>query len=371
MLPEKRDNDLLYQIALTLIPGVGPKTAAVLLQHFGTAEEVFRAAPQQIKRVEGIGTGRAALMKNPDILRRASAEMEFVAREEIRCLFITDPDYPYRLKHCNDAPVLLFSKGNANLNAARTVAVIGTRNNTAYGQELCEMLIDGLKAYHDLLVVSGMAYGIDAAAHKKCVKEGVPTTGVLAHGLDRIYPYAHKPLADEMCACGGLLTEFPSGTNPDKPNFPVRNRIVAGMSDVVVVVESDLKGGAVITAYLAAGYNREVAAFPGRVHDPRSRGCHMLIRKNIAAMITSADDLADLMGWQAQTQPRTIQPELLPILTPEQQTVMDNFRNKETLHTDELQQQTAMNSSILAATLLSLEMQGILKPLPGKYYRRC
>ncbi len=371
MLPKKQNNDLLYQIALTLIPGIGPKTAAALLQHFGTAEEVFRAAPQQIKRVEGIGAGKVVLIKDPDILRRASAEAEFATREGIRCLFIDDPDYPYRLKYCNDAPVLLFSKGNADLNVAKTVAVIGTRKSTAYGQELCDMLINGLKRYRDLLVISGMAYGIDAAAHKKCVKEGVPTTGVLAHGLDRIYPFAHKSLAAEMCACGGLLTEFPSGTNPDKTNFPIRNRIVAGMSDVVVVVESDLKGGAVITAYLAAGYNREVAAFPGRVHDPCSRGCHMLIRKNIAAMITSADDLADLMGWQTQTHPRAIQPELLPLLTPEQQTVMGVFRNKEILHTDELLQQTTMNSSLLAATLLGLEMQGMLKALPGKYYRRC
>ncbi len=371
MLPEKQSNDLLYQIALTLVPGVGPKTAAALLQHFGTAEEIFQAAPQQIKRVEGIGGTKAGLMKNPDILRQAAAEMEFAAKHDIRCLFITDPDYPYRLKHCNDAPVLLFCKGNANLNASKTVAVIGTRKNTPYGQELCEALIDGLKAYNDLLIVSGMAYGIDAIAHKKCVKEDIPTTGVLAHGLDRIYPYAHKSLADEMCGCGGLLTEFPSGTKPDKVNFPVRNRIVAGMSDVVVVVESDLKGGAVITAYLAAGYNREVAAFPGRVHDPRSQGCHMLIRKNIAAMITCTDDLADLMGWQACTPFRTVQQELLTVLTPEQQTIMDIFRSKETLHTDELQQQTAMNSSLLAATLLSLEMQGILKSLPGKYYRRC
>lgn len=369
MLPEKQSDELLYEVGLTMIPGVGPKIAHALLHYFGSAKDIFRAPVQQLQRVEGIGAERAACIKHRDILRRAEMELEFAARHDIQCLSINHPNYPYRLKHCNDAPIMLFSKGNASLNAAKVVAIVGTRKNTAYGQELCEQLIVDLKDYENLIVVSGMAYGIDAVAHKKCVQEHIPTIGVLAHGLDRIYPYVHRSLASTMTANGALLTEFPSGTKPDKPNFPIRNRVVAGMSDVVIVVESDIKGGAVITAYLANGYNREVAAFPGRVNDIKSSGCHMLIRKNIAAMITSAKDLAELMGWESSTRQIPSQQELLPALTPEQQAIVALFATKETLHADQIQQHTTLSGSLLAATLLGLEMQGVLKALPGKHYR--
>ncbi len=370
MLPEKEAKDLRYQVAFSLVPGIGPKTAKILLEHFGSPEDTFQADKKQLIQLLGPAAGKFTQLF-ATALERADKELEFAAQNGIRCITTNHPDFPYRLLHCQDAPFVLYGQGNFNLNADKVVAVVGTRQNTQYGLDLCHALIRDLGSYEDILVVSGMAYGIDAAAHKECVQAGISTVGVLAHGLDRLYPAAHKPLASKMKENGGLISEFPSGTNPDKGNFPVRNRIVAGMSDVVVVVESNWRGGAVITAYLAAGYNREVAAFPGRVNDPKSKGCNELIKRNIAAMITDANDLGILMGWNTKPKQKSLQPQLLLNLTAEQQAVINVLNKKETLHSDEIQMETSMNSTTLAATLLGLEMQGLIKTLPGKYYRRC
>jgi DNA processing protein len=366
-------NDWLYDLALTFIPQVGDKKMRALFNHFGSAKAVLNASRKDLMAVDGVGTVAVdqllAGKKSGALLTRAEEERSFVQKHGIRVLNIQDTDYPMRLRTCEDAPFLLYSKGAARLNADRLVAIIGTRKPSDYGVQLTEELVSGLKAA-GVTIVSGLAYGVDAIAHKQSLAMEMPTVGVLAHGLDRMYPTKNTALAREMVQAGGaLLTEFPQGTNPDKENFPIRNRIVAGMCDVTVVVESDVKGGSMITAYLAHGYNREVAAFPGRVGDTRAAGCNQLIRRTVAALITNAEDLLDTMGWSTQQVPKAVQNRLLLTFTDEEQRVVDALASTEKLHADELLIRSGMEASQLAATLLQLELTGVVRSLPGKNYR--
>ena len=360
--------ELFYQIALTLVPGIGAKTGRLLMEQYGDATAVFNTPLKELKNIKLVGEVKAKGFKDPEILKRAEQEVNFVLKNNISTLCITK-NYPKRLSNCTDAPLLLFYRGNADLDATKIVAIVGTRKNTDYGHKLTEDLVEGLQSIKDIVVLSGLALGIDAIAHKRCVQLGIPTVGVLAHGLDRIYPFNHKALAEQMVENGGILAEYPSETLPDRNNFPMRNRIVAGMSDITVVVESPTAGGALITAQMASGYNREVAAFPGRVGDTRSAGCNQLIRTNTAAMITRAEDLIDMMNWGADTRPKAIQRQLFITLSPDEQKIVDLLQTKENVHADELFHHTGLPSSMLAATLLQLEMQGLIKTLPGKYYR--
>ena len=368
MLPNE-ENELLYQIALTFIPGVGPKTVRALLSKYESASEIFKAPIKELKNAAGVGEVRAKLFRDKEILSAAEKELEYALKHETRLLFFNSEDYPKRLHNCDDPPVLLYYKGNANLNTGKIIAVIGTRKNTDYGQRVCESLVEGLRGLDDLLIVSGLALGIDTIAHKASLRNIIPTVGVMGHSLDRIYPYSNKALGNEMLQLGGLLSEFPFGTKPDRQNFPVRNRVVAGMSDITVVVESDIKGGAMITAYLAHGYNREVAAFPGRVFDSKSEGPNHLIKKNIAACISGADDLLELMNWGRNEQKKSVQKQLFLDLVPDEKMIIDLMQTKDALHSDELLIQTGFTSPQLAAVLLQLEMQGLIKALPGKNYR--
>lgn len=369
MLPVPQGDALFYDLALTFVPNIGDKLARALLARFGSSEAIFKASARELFSVMGMGQTRARSVRDPEAFRKAEQELAFVARHHIDLLFEHHPAYPQKLKDCADAPLLLYSKGNHDLNGTRTVAVIGTRRNTDYGQQLCEELVAGCLA-QGITVVSGLASGIDAIAHKQCVQLGIPTVGVLGHGLDRIYPASHKSLARDMLLNGKLLTEFPSGTLPDRTNFPVRNRVVAGMSDVTVVVESDVKGGAMITAYLAHGYNREVAAFPGRTTDNRSSGCNLLIRRSIAALITGADDLLELMNWKNERKEKpVVRPQLNLLLSSEEKILVALLQEKERVHADELIQASGLNTTQVAAALLQLELQGVVRALAGKYYR--
>ncbi|WP_207799055.1 DNA-processing protein DprA [Taibaiella soli] len=352
-----------------MAPGIGPRLACALVDRFGSPDGVLAATPKELIQVSRMTEAKARALKDPEILTRAEAELTFIADHNVQTYFLTDDNYPQRLRDCHDAPIMLFGKGNTSLEAEKTVAIIGTRKNTDYGLKLTEELVDGLKEVPGILVISGLAYGIDAIAHKKAVKSGVPTLGVLAHGLDNIYPPMHKNLSLEMLGNGGLLTEFTSGTNPDRSNFPIRNRIVAGLSDVTVVVESDIKGGAIITAMLAASYHREVMAFPGRITDTRSAGCNDLLQKNMASMITRAGDLLSLMRWAANTGVSAKPQLLFPDLQPEEQKIIDILQGKESVHSDELFHLTGFPASSLASTLLQLEMLGAVKTLPGKRYK--
>lgn len=360
------EEEIFYQLALTFVPGIGVKTGRLLLEKFGSAAAIFKMPLKEMKKVDGVTEIKAKGFRELEVLSKAEKELAFVQKNNIQVLYHGN-HYPKRLSNCSDAPLVLFYKGNANLDADKMVAIVGTRKNTDYGHKLTEELVENLQSMDNMVVVSGLALGIDAIAHKKCVQLGIPTVGVFGHGLDKVYPNTHKALAAQMTENGGLLTEFVSETLPDRSNFPMRNRIVAGLCDVIVVVESHIEGGALITAKMASGYNREVAAFPGRVNDSRSAGCNDLIRTNIAAMITKTEDLVELMNWKGMKKP--VQKQLFLNLTADEQKIVDLLQTKDSVHSDELLYHTNLASSMLAATLLQLEMQGIIKSLPGKYYR--
>jgi DNA processing protein len=368
MLPFTED-ERLCRMALTFIDGIGPKMARALLSRFGSAGAIMNAPARELKGIGGMGEIRAKACKDAAIMKRAEAELRFAEEGGITTIFFTDDAYPARLKQCEDAPMMLFYRGAAPLDAAKMVAVVGTRKNTDYGLRMTESLLEDLSGEEGLVIVSGLAFGIDAIAHRKCVQLGIPTIGVVAHGLDRIYPAANKSLARDMVANGGVLTEFPSGTDPDRSNFPLRNRIVAGLCDVTVIVESDEKGGAMITAYVAASYNREVAAFPGRVTDRKSGGPNKLIRKQIASMITSGQDLADIMSWTGARPSFRQQQQLFNQLSAEEQQIAEVLRDKEGMHADELMLQTGLSTGQVGALLLQMEMTGIVKAMPGKMFR--
>jgi DNA processing protein len=363
------NGDLLYQLALTQVPQIGHVHARILTQHFGTAANIFKAPPWQLEKIEGIGSVRAHSIRSFKGLKEAEKELAFIEKHRIRTLFLADPDYPQRLLHCYDPPTLLFYRGNANLNASHIVSVIGTRNNTEYGQQVTEKLVKELTAWQ-VLVVSGLAFGIDALAHKNALKQGLNTVGVLAHGLDLLYPPEHTALAREMLKQGGLLTEFRSGNKPDKHHFPTRNRIVAGMSDAVVVVETGAKGGSMITAELANGYNKDVFAFPGKTTDAKSAGCNQLIKNNKAVLLAETGDLASLMGWEERMPAKKKkQKEIFIELSEPEKRIVDMLKEKDGLHIDAIHQGSALSNSTIAASLLNLELQQVVESLPGKVYR--
>lgn len=369
ILPKHDEEELLYRVALSFLPKIGGKTAAKLLAVFGNAKTLFHTPIHTLQQIEGIGAIRAKVFKDRRFLQAAEKELEFVQRKNIQVLIPEDKQYPYRLKECPDAPIVLYYNGSVELNSRVTVAVIGTRMHTEYGYKLTQELIAGLSAIPGIQIISGLAQGIDTIAHEAALRFELPTIGVLAHGLDTIYPFTNKGLASSMLSCGGLLTEFPSGTMPDKPNFPVRNRIVAGMSDVTVVVESDVKGGAMITAYLACNYNREVAAFPGRVTDSKSKGPNKLIQKQIAHLITSSKDLIQLMNWESSALPKPVKQPALPLLNKEEAQVLKFIHDNGPAHTDILLQHTGFNAAMLSGILLQLEIEGHILSLPGKMYK--
>ena len=361
--------DLLYQIALTLIPNIGDVNAKALVNHFGSAEAIFHAHKKEIDALEGIGIIRASSIKNFKDFSRAEEEISFIKKYKITPLFLTDENYPQRLLNCYDSPTMLYYKGNADLNSLKIVAIVGTRNNGDYGKTVCEKLIAEL-INEDVIIVSGLAFGIDSIAHRFSLKNNIKTIGVLAHGLDRVYPSQNTSLARQMVSCGGLLTEFKSNTIPDRQNFPGRNRIVAGISDAIIVIESGIKGGSLITAELANGYNKDVFAFPGRAEDLKSEGCNYLIKNNKSALITCANDLLENMGWKKQKKltPKK-QKELFIELSEEEKVVVDILQSQEQVHIDELYFKSKLSSSAVAQALLMLEMQGIVTSLPGKIYK--
>jgi DNA processing protein len=366
------NKDLLYQIALTLIPNIGPVQAKILLQQFEPAE-IFKAKRTSLESMEGIGSIRANNIRDFNDFKTAEQEISFIEKYKLTPLFITDDKYPKRLLNCYDSPVLLYYRGEANLNASKVIAVIGTRSHTEYGRQLTEKLVTDL-AELDVMVVSGLAHGIDATAHKAALRNELPTIGVLAHGLDQVYPSQHAALAKDMIRQkGGLLTEFRSFTDPDKHNFPARNRIVAGMSDATIVVETGIKGGSMITAELANGYNKDVFAFPGKVGDGKSAGCNALIRNNKAVLLTDAKEIVELLGWddertKSRERRARVQKELFIELTEEEKIIVEILKEKEAVHIDEINLKTGLSSSKVAAAILNLELQNVVFSLPGKMY---
>jgi DNA processing protein len=360
--------DLLYQIALTLVPNIGDVHAKNLINIYGSAQNIFKAKRKELESIEGIGTVRAKSIKDFSDFTTSELEIKFIEKYKITPLFITNENYPKRLLNCYDSPSLLFYRGNANLNASKIISIVGTRKNTDYGKIFTEKLVEDL-AQENILVVSGLAFGIDTIAHKASLKNNLQTVGVLAHGLDRIYPAQNKPLAKDMIEQGGLLTDFMSNNLPDKQNFPKRNRIVAGMCDALVVVESSIKGGSLITAELANGYNKDVFAIPGKTTDKNSEGCNYLIKQNKALLITNANDLLETMNWKPIEKKKKPQRELFIELTADEKIIVDILQNQEAVHIDEIYLKSALSSSAVASALLMLEMQNVVISLPGKVYK--
>ena len=361
----------LYQIGLTMVEGVGDAVARHLIEALGDAESIFRVRRSDLAKLPGVASRVVERLLDPEVLRRAERELRFVDDNHIQLFYYQDPSYPERLRQCPDAPVLFYFKGEADLSAAHVLSIVGTRHATAYGKELTDRLIEELAArVPDLLVVSGLAYGIDICAHRAAVRQGLATVGVLAHGLDRIYPAVHRSTAVEMLHKGGLLTDFPTGTNPDRPNFVRRNRIVAGLSEATLVVESATKGGSLITADLAVSYSRDVLAFPGRVGDPYSAGCNQLIRQNKAALISNAEELIETLSWdvQAKRRPLPQQTQLLFDEADEAARILRFLAEKQKAHLNEIAVAMAMPISQLSTILFELELQGKVKTLPGSVY---
>ena len=362
--------ELLNQLALTLVPNVGDVQAKILVNHFGDATSVFKAKTSSLEKIEGIGAVRANSIKDFSDFHLAEQELKFIEKYKIKTLFLTDSDYPKRLLNCYDSPTLLFYKGSADLNASKVLAIVGTRSNTEYGKQFTDKLLEDL-AGENILIMSGLAHGIDAIAHRAALRNKLPTVGVVGHGLDKVYPYENTNLAKEMIKeGGGLLTEFFSGSRPDKYNFPLRNRVVAGLSDATIVVETNIKGGSMITAKLADAYNRDVFAVPGRANDKASSGCNHLIKYNKAILLTDAEELLAVLGWKPNKREKVKpQKELFIELAPEERKIIELLQAKETVHIDEINLQSGLSSSSTAAAILNLELQNVIASLPGKMYK--
>lgn len=366
-------DEQIYTLALTRTPGLGLIGAYQLVKALGSATAVFQHRKELAELVPGVTERLVKALDCPEAFRRAEEELVFAEKNQIQCITMTDERYPSRLRECEDAPLALFYRGNTNLNALRIVSLVGTRHATPYGQDLCASFIRDLSSLcPDALIVSGLAYGIDIHAHRAALQYQMNTVGVLAHGLDRIYPALHRQTAIAMMDQGGLLTEFMSGTNPDRQNFVKRNRIVAGMSDATIVIESASKGGALITAELAESYHRDCFAFPGRITDAYSAGCNDLIRQNRAALLLSAEDFVNEMGWESgqHNKPLHIQRELFPELTEEENSIINLLRKSEDgIQINVLVIEANIPINRMSALLFELEMKGMVRAMAGGVYR--
>lgn len=364
----------LYYLALNLLAGVGPVISRRLLDTFESASAVFSASALDLQQVNGIGAQLAARIaksvRDASILTTAEAELNFVEKYHIRMLMLNQPGYPARLMQAADCPSLLFAKGNVDFDSARVISVVGTRHATAYGRAVCNEFIEALAGYN-VIIVSGLAWGIDIAAHRQALKSGLPTVAVLGHGLTHLYPAEHRKTAGDLLASGALLTEFYSDCKAEKENFPKRNRIIAGLSDATVLIEAAPNGGALITAGIANSYDRDVFAFPGRVSDAYSKGCLELIRDNKAQLITSADDFIAFMNWDLLPSCRTPDKSEQLLTDPIEIQVMNYLRQQLLCTLDEITAEFPQLAARLPAILMQLELKGALRQLPGKRFEPC
>lgn len=361
--------DIIYQIALTLIPGIGPSGSRTLLKQVDHISDIFSTNKDLVNSLPGLQFVKNKQELIPQALHLALKEYEFIEKYGIQTYFLSDRLYPARLRQCSDAPLLLYAKGAVNLNPPKMVSVVGTRHATQYGMQLCEELIQSFRDL-DIVVVSGLAHGIDGIVHRLCVKYDVPTIAVLAHGLDTVYPSQHVKLAKQMQELGGLITEYLPKTIPDRAHFPMRNRIVAGVSDATIVVESAQKGGSLITAKLAADYDRDVYAFPGNIGQTYSVGCHELIQTNIAQLIVSGNNFLDYMNWISKNPQEQMELFFEPNLEPLQNQVWQLFKESKTLNMDSIALELGIPISQLSEVLFQLEMKNLIKSLPGNQFVR-
>lgn len=362
------EEDLLCVLALQRAKGIGDINAKKLLAHFGSARELFKEKRRNIEKIFGFGKLSTQYLFDSANLKEAEEELKYIQKNNIQTLYFTDNNYPERLKHCIDGPILLFKEGNIDLNLGPIISIVGTRQITSYGRDFCEKLIADLVAYNPI-IVSGFAYGVDICAHKAAVKNNLQTIGVLAHGFEEVYPKIHKKYVAEINKNGGFLTEFWQNDQPLRENFLKRNRIVAGMSEATIIIESAEKGGSLVTADIANSYSRDVFAVPGRTTDLYSKGCNDLIKNNKAAILTSAKDLIEMMNWEGPLNiKKPIQKQLFVELTDNEQLLYDFLaqNGKELIDLISLNCKLPIHQT--TSLLFNLEMKGMVKPLPGKLY---
>ena len=364
------DVQLKHKIALGLIPRIGDINARKLVSHFGSVEAIFHEPYRNLIKIPGIGSGIAKYISDRSYLDTAEKEAEYVTRNNIRTCFYLDNDYPFRLRQCDDSPVVFFFKGNCNLDASKILSIVGTRNATTRGREMCEKIIEGLASGHpDLIIVSGLAYGIDIAAHKAALANKLQTIGVLAHGFKTTYPAIHASTAKTMISNGGLLTDFLSDALPERNNFLKRNRIIAGLSDATLVVESGIKGGALITADIANSYNRDVLAVPGRPDDQWSAGCNSLIKSNKSFLIECSDDIEYFLNWKPEKSKPVVQRTLFSELDETEKLIFELLSKQGELAIDTICRSLDIPVYKLSSLLLQMEFKGLLKCSPGNVYR--
>ena len=363
------DDEKLYQVSLSMVPGIGDITAKTLLSYCGSAKDIFKKNKSQLAKIPGIGLVNADRILAFKNFTAAENEIVKCEKHQAEILFFSDPGYPKKLKHAPDAPMVLYYKGKGNLNNHKVVAIVGTRKSTDYGRSFTKKIIQQL-APHNALVVSGLAYGIDINAHRAALQYGLETIGVMASGHDIIYPSIHRSTAMEMLENGGLLTEFKIGEKPDAHNFPSRNRVIAGMSDVTIVIEAAKKGGALITAEIANSYNRDVFALPGNIGSVYSEGCNNLIKSNKAHLLTSVEDIEYIMNWDAQSSPMPAVEHDYSNLSHDERAVIETLNTDQAgMQLDELSWKSQIPLNKLASILLSLEFSGLVKTMPGKKYK--
>jgi DNA processing protein len=362
------NNELFHILALLRIEGVGDIVAKKLINHCGSAEKVFKSKAPQLKGIDGIGEMLLRNLKNKTAFEKAEAELRFIEQENINVLYYQNADYPDKLKHCVDGPVLLFASGEMNFENRKIISIVGTRQITSYGTEFCKKLIEDLAVFNPI-IVSGFAYGVDIVAHQAAMENNLQTIGVLAHGLNQIYPKPHKRYIAKMEQNGGFLTEFWSNSNPDKENFVRRNRIVAGMGEATIVIESAEKGGSLITANIANDYNRDVFAVPGRTSDKYSQGCNDLIKTQRANLLTSAADLVYCLNWELKSAAiKPVQKQLFVSLDYDEQKIYDYLQKSGKQVLDVVALDCDFPIFKISSILLNMELKGVIRPLPGKLF---
>lgn len=360
--------DIFYVLSLLGVDGVGDVVAKKLINHCGSAENVFKTNSRQLKSIDGIGDVLIKKLKDKFVFERADKEIQFIQNEKIKVLYYQNNDYPNRLKHCIDGPVLLFASGNMNFENRKMISIVGTRQITSQGTEFCKKLIEDLALFNPI-IVSGFAYGVDIVAHQAAIDNNLQTIGVLAHGLNQIYPKTHKKYMAKMEENGGFLTEFQSTSNPDKENFVRRNRIVAGMSEATIVIESADKGGSLITATMANDYSRDVFAVPGRTTDKYSQGCNDLIKTQRANLLTSAADLVYNLNWELEVKPtKPVQKQLFVSLDYDEQKIYDYLQKNGKQLLDIVALECDFPIFRISSLLLNMELKGVVRPLPGKLF---
>ncbi len=364
------DSQLLYKVAMTMISGVGIVNARSLLKACGSPEAIFAQGHQKLLSIHGIGPQITNQLKEKSkILEQAKNELERLKKEKISCTFFTDESFPRRLSRCSGSPLMLFTKGVNSLSNERVIAIVGTRKPSEYGKKMTQEIIQGLATVKPL-IISGLAYGVDTCCHQQCVNSQVPTAAVLGHGFQFLYPPLNRKLAKKMLEQEGMLiSQFPFDTKPDREHFPMRNRVIAGLADAVLVIESDRKGGSMITARITQSIKRDLFALPGPANLVTSRGCNLLIKEGKAKLIESAGDIIKEMSWDPEAhKAKQIQRNLFAEMDETEKTLATAFDKDKPTHRDQISFRSELSPGKISMTLLSLEMKGLLRTLPGNFY---